>query len=111
MHVEQPPNSPYRSAEDHCSPSAACLPAAHFHSKGVQPHSWEPRLLPACPTCPCVGNKAQSHCLAALLQMDGAIAAGKRCQGCSELCWAFLRSQLSSWGVNQCGDIAAGGWM
>lgn len=66
--------------------AAACFPAAHFHSVGVQPRSWEPRLLPTCPTCPCAGNEAQSHRLAAEPQMGDAIATGKRCQGCSAPC-------------------------
>lgn len=56
--------------------AAACLPAAHFHGVGVQPHSWQPRLVPACPTRPRATGGAQSRRLAAELQIAGAIAAG-----------------------------------
>lgn len=46
MHVEQSPNSPYRSAQDHGLPSSCLFTCYHFHGMGVQPHSWEPQLPP-----------------------------------------------------------------
>lgn len=80
--------------------------------------AWACSRVPGSPGCspparpvPAQAAKPKATRLAAEPQMGDAIAAGKRCQGCSVPCWAFFRSQLSSWGANQRGDVAAGGWI
>lgn len=110
MQDEQPPNSPYRSAGDHSSPSGClftCRPfpwrgrAATFLAAPAGPrlpdpsacHRWSPK--------PTFGSRAADR------RRD---CCRKRCQGCSAPRWAYLTSQLSSWGVNRRGDVAAGGW-
>lgn len=100
MHVEQSPNCPYRSAQNQGSPSSCLFTCHHFHSMGVQPHSWEPQLLP--PARP-VREQEQSwqppleRCECHRETLPRMLSA----------LLGWLRSQLSSWGVGQGGGITA----
>lgn len=103
MHVEQSPNSPYRSAQDHGLLSSCLFTCHPFPWQGVQPHSWEPQLLP--PARP-VRERQQSS----KPRFERCDCHRETLPRMLSALLGWLRSQLSSWAVRQRGGITAGGW-